>query len=120
MTAALWSAQGLASAVFFLTGMLKLVTPKEKLVEDMHWAATWPAGRIKLLGLAEVAGAIGLVLPAALNVAPALTPIAAVCLAVLMFGAVRTHRRFHENPAPALVLAVLCVAIAAGRTMLTA
>ena len=115
MTAALWSAQGFAALVFFLTGALKLVTPKEKLAEDMRWAATWPAGRIKLLGLAEIAGAIGLVLPAALHIAPALTPIAAACLAVLMLGAIRTHRRLHENPAPALVLALVCVAIAAGR-----
>jgi hypothetical protein len=118
MTAALWSAEGFAALVFFLTGALKMVTPKERLAEDMHWAATWPAGRIKLLGLAEVAGAIGLVLPAALHIAPVLTPIAAACLAVLMGGAIQTHRRLHENFAPALVLALVCVAIAAGRTIL--
>ena len=115
MTAALWSAQGFAALVFFLTGALKLVTPKERLAEDLRWAATWPAGRIKLLGLAEVAGAIGLVLPAALHVAPALTPIAAACLAVLMLGAVQTHRRLHESFVPALVLALVCMGIAAGR-----
>ncbi|MGA7992602.1 MAG: DoxX family protein [Thermoanaerobaculia bacterium] len=118
MTTALWIAQGFAALVFVLTGTLKLVTPKEKLVGKMHWAATWPPGRIKLLGFAEVAGAIGLVLPAALHIAPVLTPIAAVCLAVLMAGAIQTHRRFHENFVPALVLALVCVAIAAGRTSL--
>ena len=120
MTSALWAAQGFAALAFLFTGTLKVVTPKEKLAEEMHWAATWPAGRIKLLGLAEIAGAIGLVLPAALHVAPVLTPIAAACLAVLMLGAVQTHRRLHENPAPALVLALVCVAIAAGRTILMA
>ena len=118
MTIALWVAQGFAALVFLLTGALKVVTPKEKLVDKMHWAATWPPGRIKLLGLAEVAGALGLVLPAALHIAPVLTPIAAVCLAVLMLGAVQTHRRLHESFVPALVLAVVCVAIAAGRTSL--
>ena len=115
MITALWIAQGFAALVFLLTGTLKLVTPKEKLVGKMHWAATWPAGRIKLLGLAEVAGAIGLVLPGALHIAPVLTPIAAVCLAVLMLGAVQTHRRLHESFVPALVLALVCIAIAAGR-----
>jgi uncharacterized membrane protein YphA (DoxX/SURF4 family) len=115
MSIAIWIAQGFAALVFFLTGALKVVTPKEKLAERMHWAATWPPGRIKLLGLAEVAGALGLVLPAALRVAPVLTPIAAVCLAVLMLGAVQTHRRFHESVTPALVLLLVCVAIAAGR-----
>ena len=49
----------------------------------MHWAATWPPGRIKLLGLAEMAGAIGLVLPTTWHIA--------------------------------LVLMLVCVAIAAGR-----
>lgn len=116
MNVALWVAQGFAALVFFLTGGLKVVAPKEKLAEKMHWAATWPPGRIKLLGLAEVAGAIGLVLPALLHIAPALTPIAAACLAVLMIGAVQTHRQSHESFVPALVLVLLCVAIAAGRS----
>ena len=115
MNIALWIAQGFAALVFFLTGTLKVVTPKEKLAETMHWAATWPPSRIKLLGLAEVAGAIGLVLPAAMHVAPVLTPIAAVCLAALLVGAVQTHRRFHESFVPALALMFVCVAIAAGR-----
>ena len=115
MTIALWVAQGLGAVVLLLTGALKVATPKEKLAGKMHWAATWPPGRIKLLGLAEVAGALGLVLPAALHIAPVLTPIAAACLAVLMVGAVRTHRRLHESFVPALVLALVCIAIAAGR-----
>jgi hypothetical protein len=115
MIVALWVAQGFAALVLLLTGAFKVMTPKEKLVEKMHWAATWPPGRIKALGLAEVAGALGLVLPAALHIAPVLTPIAAVCLAMLLFGAVQTHRRLHESFVPALVLALICVAIAAGR-----
>jgi len=115
MNIALWVAQGFAALVFLLTGALKVVTPKEKLAEKMHWAATWPPDRIKLLGLAEVAGALGLVLPAALHIAPVLTPIAAVCLALLMLGAVQTHRRLHESVIPALVLVLVCVVIAAGR-----
>jgi len=115
MNIALWVAQGFAALVFLLTGTLKIVMPKEKLAEKMHWAATWPPGRIKLLGLAEVAGAIGLVLPTALHIAPLLTPIAAVCLAVLLLFAIQTHRRFHESIVPALVLMLICVAIAVGR-----
>jgi len=115
MTVALWIAQAFAALVFLLTGALKVATPKAKLAQKMHWAATWPPHRIKMLGLAEIAGALGLVLPAALHIAPVLTPIAALCLAVLMLGAVQTHRRLHESFLPALVLVVVCVAIAAGR-----
>ena len=120
MTIALWVAEGFAALVFLLTGALKVMTPKEKLAEKMHWAAAWPPGRIRLLGLAELAGALWLLLPAALHIAPALTPIAAVCLALLMLGAVQTHRRLHEGFVPALVLALLCVAIAVGRFRLGA
>ena len=115
MNIAIWVAQGFAALVFLVSGSLKVVMPKERLAEKMHWAATWPPDRIKLLGLAEVAGALGLVLPAALHVAPWLIPIAAVCLAFLMLGATQTHRRLHESFAPSLVLALVCVAIAAGR-----
>lgn len=115
MNIGLWVAQGFAALVFVLTGALKVFTPKDTLAQKMHWAAAWPPGRIKLLGLAEVAGGIGLVLPAALQIAPALTPVAALCLAVLMLGAVQTHRRLHESFVPALVLVLVCVAIAAGR-----
>ncbi len=115
MHVALWFAQVVAALIFLVTGTLKITMPKAKLVQRMHWAATWPSGRIKLLGLAEVAGAIGLVLPAALHIAPALVPIAAVCLALLMLGAVQTHRRLHESAVPAFLLILVCVAIAVGR-----
>jgi hypothetical protein len=86
----------------------------------MHWAAGWPRWRIKLLGLAEVAGAVGLIVPGATGIAPLLTPLAAVCLAAVMAGAVRTHRQLAENAAPAVVTGVLCLAIAAGRLLVGA
>jgi hypothetical protein len=116
----LWIAQGLVAAVVTLTGTTKLLLPKEKLTKRMHWAATWPRGRIKLLGLAEVAGAVGLIAPLATGIAPVLTPLAASCLAVLMFGAVRTHQRLGEGFAPAVVIGFFCVAITAGRLVAAA
>ncbi|MBS2031978.1 MAG: DoxX family protein [Deltaproteobacteria bacterium] len=115
MNTALWIAQGFTALALMLTGLVKVIVPREKLATRMHWAATWPPGRIKLLGLAEVAGAAGLVLPIATGIAPVLTPIAALCCAVLMGGAVQTHRRLGEGFAPALILGVLCLGIAAGR-----
>jgi hypothetical protein len=111
----LWTAQILVALVVTLTGTAKLVFARERLAVRMHWAPTWPRGRIKLLGLAEVAGAAGLVLPMATGIAPVLTPVAALCLAVLMVGAVRTHQRLREGFGPAMVLGALCVVVAAGR-----
>jgi hypothetical protein len=115
MNVALWTAQVIVAVVVTLAGTAKLAMSREQLAPRMHWAATWPRWRIKLLGLAEVAGGLGLVLPIATGIAPVLTPVAALCLAVLMAGAVRTHRRLHESFWPAAVILVLCVGVATGR-----
>jgi hypothetical protein len=114
LNAALWLAEGFVALVMALTGTAKVVLPREALAKRMHWAATWPPWRIKVLGLAELAGAVGLVVPHATGIAPLLTPIAALCLAALMAGAVRTHQRLGEGFLPAAVIGALCVGIAAG------
>jgi len=111
----LWIIQGLLAAVFAVTGSAKLLIPREKLQKGMHWAASWPRWRIRLLGLAELAGAVGRVVPGVSGVAPAVTPVAALCLAVLMVGAVSTHRRFGERFLPAVVVGSLCLLVAVGR-----
>jgi hypothetical protein len=115
MNTALWVAQAFVALVVTFTGTAKLVFPRERLARQMHWATAWPRGRIKLLGLAELAGAAGLIVPMATGIAPVLTPVAALCLAVLMAGAIRTHQRLGEGFLPAVVIGVLSVAIAAGR-----
>ncbi len=115
LNVALWIAQGFVALVVAFTGTVKLVVPREELAKKMHWAADSPRWRIKLLGLAEVAGGVGLVVPRATGIAPFLTPLAALCLAVLMAGAVRTHRRLGEGAAPAVVVGLLCLGVAAGR-----
>jgi uncharacterized membrane protein YphA (DoxX/SURF4 family) len=113
-TTLLWIARILVAVVFTATGMTKLISTREKLAPKVHWVATWPRGGIKLLGVAEVAGALGLVLPAATGIAPFLTPIAAVCLGVLMAGAIRTHRQLGEGFLPAATVGVFCLVIAVG------
>lgn len=109
----LWVGQGLLATLFALTGVIKLIVPRERLQGRMHWARTWPRWRIRLLGLAEVAGALGLVLPRATGIAPLLTPLAAACLALLMGGAVQTHLRLRESALPAAVVGLLCLGLAA-------
>jgi DoxX-like family len=120
LNVALWVVQGLLAGVFLLTGTTKLVLPREVLEKRMHWAAAWPRWRIKLLGLAEVAGAVGLVVPAAMGVAPVLSPVAALCLAVLMLGAAGTHRRLGESVVPPLLVGALCLVVGAARLQLPA
>lgn len=115
MQLALWSASGLLALAMVGAGGVKLVTPRVALMEKMHWARTWRDGSVKLLGLAELLGAAGLIVPAATGVLPILTPIAAVCLVVLMLGAVKTHLDLKEPVAAPALLALVGAFVALGR-----
>jgi hypothetical protein len=79
----------------------------------MGWADDFSAPVVKLIALAEVIGAFGLILPMLTGIAPVLTPIAAIALAVIMVGAAIVHSRRKESPVLQIVVAVLCV-VAAG------
>lgn len=115
MNTALWVLQGLLALAFFAAGVLKLVTPKDKLAEKMAWVKSSSAQKVKLIGLAELSGAIGLVAPRALGILPVLTPIAALCLVVIMVGAAATHLQLKESPLPPLVIGLMLVCVAVGR-----
>jgi uncharacterized membrane protein YphA (DoxX/SURF4 family) len=112
MNIALWIIAGLLAVVFLAGGAAKLIQPKEKLaasglgfVEDVR------AGTVKAIGTLEVLAAVGLILPAALDIAPVLVPLAAVGLVLLMVGAIITHLRRHEVKAIVVNLVVLALAV---------
>jgi uncharacterized membrane protein YphA (DoxX/SURF4 family) len=116
---ALWVLQTVLAFGFVFGGLSKIVQPKEKLVEKFRWfwVNDFSASAVKLIGIAEVAGGIGIVVPTLLNIVPVLTPIAGVSLAILMLGALVIHLRRKENSealAP-LVLAFIFLFIAYGR-----
>jgi hypothetical protein len=83
----------------------------------MQWSKTWSRPQLQALGTVEVLGAIGLILPWALNIAPVLTPLAAVGCAIVMIGAVLTHIRMkdYKGTGMPVVLLVLAIVVAAGR-----
>jgi uncharacterized membrane protein YphA (DoxX/SURF4 family) len=83
---ALWTIQGLLAVLFLGAGIAKLVLPMEELTQDV----AFPALFIRFIGICEVLGALGLVLPGLLRLRPALTPLAAAGLVVIMLGAVVT------------------------------
>jgi hypothetical protein len=116
MNIALWVLQGLLAFIMLAAGGMKVASPKAKLTANprMAWANDFSETQIKLIGLAEVLGGIGLIVPWATHILPILTPTAAACLAVIMLGAAATHIKRKEPPAPA-VLALLCVGVAVGR-----
>lgn len=115
MQIALWIASGLLASAMLGAGVLKLATPRVKLMEKLQWARTWSDGNVKLLGVAEVLGGIGLVVPQITGIFPVLTPIAAVCLVVLMLGAVKTHVELKQPAIAPGILALLGVVVALGR-----
>lgn len=116
MNIALWIVAGLLALAFLATGAMKLTKSKEDLAANgMAWTEDFSAGSIKLIGALQLLGAVGLVLPALLDVAPVLTPIAATCLALVMAGAVVVHLRRKEAFVPPLVLALLAAFVAVGR-----
>jgi hypothetical protein len=84
MTHALWIVQGLLAAVFLLSGGMKLVLPLEKLAGPV----ALPGWFLRFIGVAEVLGALGLLLPGLLRIRPGLTPLAAAGLVIIMIGAV--------------------------------
>jgi uncharacterized membrane protein YphA (DoxX/SURF4 family) len=113
----LWSIQILLALAFAAAGTMKLVRSKQQLAANPHmgWVQSVPAAQIKLLGIAEVLGAIGLVAPMATGIAPFLTRVAAVCLASLMGGAVATHVMRREPAAVPTIITLLAIVVAVVR-----
>ena len=115
MNVVLWIVTIVLALGFLAAGTLKVVRTREQLAATgMGWVEDFSPGMVKLIGTAEILGAIGLIVPALVDVAPILVPIAATALAVVMIGAVATHVRRHELNAlaPPVVLLVLSVVVA--------
>lgn len=117
MNVALWIIAGLLALAFLASGAMKLIQPKEKLPAGWGWVEDFSAGSIKAIGALEVLAAVGLILPAALDLAPVLVPLAAVGLVLLMVGAsiVHVRRREAQGIVVTLVLLALAVFVAWGR-----
>ena len=117
MNLVLWGIQVGLAVAFGAAGAMKLVRSKAQLESNPHmeWMRDVPEQQIKLLGTAEILGAIGLIVPAATGIAPELTVAAAACLATLMGGAAATHMNRHESGTAPAVLALLAIIVATVR-----
>ncbi|MFF7883678.1 DoxX family protein [Streptomyces sp. NPDC007896] len=99
MNLALWIGAGLLAVVALTGGISKTFVPREKLaaVQGGGWTEGAGAGFVKTLGVLELLAAVGLILPAAVGIAPVLAPVTAVCWVLLMTGAMITHGRRGES-----------------------
>ncbi|MFJ8962171.1 DoxX family protein [Lentzea sp. NPDC102401] len=113
MDLAVWIVSGVLAALYLMAGFTKLVKTKQDLVAEprMSWAGDFTEGQVKGIGAVEVAGAIGLVLPWLTGIAPILTPIAAIGLALVQVGAAITHLRRGEGATVPVNLALCALAV---------
>lgn len=117
MKYALWIVQVLLALAFLAAGFMKVATPVEQLAQSMIWVNDVPVWLLKFIGLAEVAGGLGLILPALTRIQPQLTPLAGVGLALVMLFASIFHLSRGEIGAivPNIVLLALAAFVAYGR-----
>ncbi|WP_417592038.1 DoxX family protein [Owenweeksia hongkongensis] len=118
MNVILWIVQGLLALMFLMAGTMKLSKPKKVLREKLgDWVDQYSDLSIKLIGLAELLGAIGLILPMAMGFLPILTPLAAIGLAMTMVGAMKVHydRKEKSKVTTNIVLMLLAVFVVIGR-----
>ena len=92
MNTALWIVQVLLALAFFMTGILKVTQPIEKLATRMTYVTSiHPSWLVRVIGILEILAALGLILPALTGILPVLTPLAAGGLILTMIGAMLLH-----------------------------
>jgi uncharacterized membrane protein YphA (DoxX/SURF4 family) len=115
MNIVLWIVQVLLSLLFIFSGTMKFVMPVEEM--NRQSPVVLPGLFLHFIGVCEILGGLGLILPALLRVKPGLTPLAAAGLAIITTGA--TIITLMGGPTPVTVLpsvtALLCIFVAYGR-----
>lgn len=117
MNIALWIAQGILTLMYLMTGAMKAFQT-EKFQQQMSWAAAKTKGYVVFIGLAELAGALGVVLPMATGILPWLTPVAAIGLSLVQLLAILTvhlPRKEYKVLPMNLLLMALAIFVAVGR-----
>jgi uncharacterized membrane protein YphA (DoxX/SURF4 family) len=76
--------QGILALIFLMAGMMKSTKPKDKLVKSLPWVNDFSLQTVRFIGVSELLGAIGIIVPQLTGIYPSLSPVAAVGLAVIM------------------------------------
>nr|WP_306234967.1 DoxX family protein [Bradyrhizobium sp. Bra64] len=107
----LWSAQGLIFLVFTSAGLVKLLTPIPELAAMMPWAGQYSETFVRCIGLIDLAGGIGILLPALTRILPRLTVLAALGCTVLQVLALVFHISRGEAPVTPLNVVLLALSL---------
>ncbi|MGJ4943711.1 DoxX family protein [Bradyrhizobium sp. HKCCYLS1011] len=107
----LWIAQGLIFVAFGSAGLIKLFTPIPQLAAMMPWAGDYSETFVRVIGLIDLAGAVGILLPALTRIMPALTVLAALGCAVLQVFAMTFHISRGEAAVTPINLVLLALAL---------
>lgn len=112
----LWVVQVLLALAFGMAGYMKLTMPIVELAANgMGFVNHTPEGLVRFIGVAEILGALGLILPSALSIKPFLTPIAAIGIAVIMLLSIKEHLSQNEPVIANIVLLLLATFVAWAR-----
>jgi hypothetical protein len=112
MSIAIWIISGVLALMFGMAGMMKSSQPVDKLLKSgVSWADRFPVSTVRLVGVSELLGAFGLILPWALHIIPVLTPVAASGLALIMLLAIFHHLKHKEFKAIVFNLTLMTLAI---------
>jgi uncharacterized membrane protein len=110
MSIAVWIVSGILAAAYLFSGSNKLFRPREALKPIMPFVESLTPWQVKVIGALEILGALGLIVPVLTGVAPWLTPVAAVCLALLQLGAFSLHVKRGEARTASIVNGLLFAA----------
>ena len=115
----LWAVQVLLALAFGAAGVMKSTAPLEELAKNMAWVNSTPAWLVRFIGVSELLGAVGLLLPSATRVLPKLTVAAAGGLVTVMVLGAGTHVMLGEAQmmAPSVVLGLLSAFVLWGRAV---
>jgi len=120
MNTILWICQGILSLAFLYSGINKTILSEQQLIaKGQTGVVNLRIGVIRFIGISEVLGAAGIIVPWLTNIWPVLTPVTAICFAVIMLMAAQIHYKLHEpkNIATNVFLLILAVFVAYGRLM---
>ena len=108
-----WTLQILAALAFIMAGIMKISTSYGDLVlaENMGWVEDFSAIQIKIIGVLEFLGAIGMILPFVIKKFTFLVPLAALGLVLVMVGAIFTHLSREEPIIVNIVLLILNLSV---------